>query len=177
MGTRIDANERDITGMSSVNLTVRPLEDADRPWLAERTRAWWGGDHVECTDGMYEPVLLPGLVAIVDGEPVGAVTWSIADNQMQIITVNSEHEGVGIGTALLGSAVSLARGEKLRRVWLTTSNDNLHALGFYQKRGFVLAALHVNIMEQHRKRKPQIPMVSDNGIPIRDEIELEMLLG
>jgi ribosomal protein S18 acetylase RimI-like enzyme len=55
-------------------------------------------------------------------------------------------------------------------------NDNLHALRFYQKRGFVLVALHRNALEASRKLKPEIPLVGIDGIPIRDEIELELVL-
>ena len=58
----------------------------------------------------------------------------------------------------------------------STTNDNLNALRFYQKRGFVLVAVHRNAMEQARKLKPEIPLIGNDGIPLRDEIELEMLL-
>jgi ribosomal protein S18 acetylase RimI-like enzyme len=60
-----------------------------------------------------------------------------------------------------------------RRVWLITTNDNLEALGFYQKRGFVLAALHRNAMAETRRFKPNIPLIGMGGIPLRDELELE----
>jgi len=30
----------------------------------------------------------------------------------------------------------------MRRVFLITTNDNLHALDFYQRRGFELVAVH-----------------------------------
>jgi hypothetical protein len=52
----------------------------------------------------------------------------------------------------------------------------LTALRFYQQRGFVLAAIHRNALEQSRKLKPEIPLVGNDGIPLRDEIELEMML-
>jgi hypothetical protein len=48
-------------------------------------------------------------------------------------------------------------------------------LKFYQRRGFLLSALRPNAIEETRKRKP-IPLVDEAGIPIRDEIELEMTL-
>ena len=34
--------------------------------------------------------------------------------------------------------------------------------------------IYKNAIENSRKIKPQIPMFADNGLPIRDEIELEM---
>ena len=56
------------------------------------------------------------------------------------------------------------------------TNDNLEALRFYQTRGLVLAAIHCNALERSRRIKPEIPLVGKHGIPLRDEIELEMLL-
>ncbi|PAV35534.1 GNAT family N-acetyltransferase, partial [Bacillus licheniformis] len=53
-----------------------------------------------------------------------------------------------------------------------TTNDNMRALMFYQKRGYTLAELYVNAVDKARKVKPEIPFVADNGIPIRDEILL-----
>jgi ribosomal protein S18 acetylase RimI-like enzyme len=77
---------------------------------------------------------------------------------------------------LIEAVVGAARSAGCRRVWLITTNDNLTALAFYQKRGFVLTALHPNAIAESRKLKPEIPLVAENSIPIRDELELELWL-
>jgi hypothetical protein len=59
---------------------------------------------------------------------------------------------------------------------LVTSNDNINALKFYQKRGFVFKNIYINEMENARKLKPEIPLLGDYGIPIKDEIEFEMII-
>ncbi|MEW5718069.1 MAG: GNAT family N-acetyltransferase, partial [Chloroflexota bacterium] len=82
----------------------------------------------------------------------------------------------GIGSALIDAVKLRARQAGCKRLWLITTNDNLTALRFYQKRGFTLAALHRNALEESRKIKPEIPLVGEHGIPLRDEIELEMML-
>jgi hypothetical protein len=62
------------------------------------------------------------------------------------------------------------------RIWLVTTNDNLDALRFYQRRGFVLSALRAGAVADSRQRlKPQIASVGDFGIPLRDELELRLL--
>ena len=66
---------------------------------------------------------------------------------------------------------------KARRAWLITTNDNLDAIRFYQRRGFTIATVHAGAIEQSRTIKPSIPLVGSYGIPIRDEIEFEMLLS
>ena len=67
-----------------------------------------------------------------------------------------------------------ARGEGIKKLILVTTNDNINALRFYQKRGFDMARLYRNAMEASRKIKPEIPLVGENGIPLRHEIEFEM---
>jgi ribosomal protein S18 acetylase RimI-like enzyme len=61
-------------------------------------------------------------------------------------------------------------------LWLVTTNDNLDALRFYQRRGFVLVALRPDVMKDSRRLKPEIPLIGAFGIPLRDELELEMNL-
>jgi RimJ/RimL family protein N-acetyltransferase len=70
----------------------------------------------------------------------------------------------------------VARQHGCQRVWLITTNDNLNALRFYQKRGFELVAVHRRAIDEARKIKPEIPLIGEYGIPIRDEIELEIAL-
>jgi hypothetical protein len=60
-------------------------------------------------------------------------------------------------------------------VWLTTTNDNLDALRFYQRRGFRISAVRPRAVERARATlKPEIPEVGAYGIPVRDEIDLEL---
>jgi hypothetical protein len=62
-------------------------------------------------------------------------------------------------------------------VWLVTTNDNLVALRFYQRRGFRLSALRPGAVDEARRRlKPAIPDAGAFGIPLRDELELELRL-
>jgi ribosomal protein S18 acetylase RimI-like enzyme len=79
----------------------------------------------------------------------------------------------GVGTALL-QLVEQAAQQGCGRLWLVTTNDNVDALRFYQRRGFRLAALRRGAVDDGRARlKPEIPTVGDYGIPLRDELELD----
>jgi RimJ/RimL family protein N-acetyltransferase len=82
----------------------------------------------------------------------------------------------GVATRLLAAAVDLARAQRLRRLWLVTTNDNLDALRFYQRRGMRLVAVHRGAVDAARRLKPSIPLVGDHGIPLHDELELEIRL-
>jgi len=70
----------------------------------------------------------------------------------------------------------LAKMKNCSRIWLITTNDNVDALRFYQKRGYEIKSVHRYAIEESRKIKPQLPFVGKYGIPIRDEIEMEKSL-
>ena len=117
-----------------------------------------------------------GWYACEDQEITGLVTYRISGDEMEILSLDSMQENKGIGTALLNRALSAARDAMLRRVVLITTNDNLHALRFYQKRGFDMIRLYHNALDTARRIKPEIPLTGIDGIPLKHEIELEILL-
>jgi ribosomal protein S18 acetylase RimI-like enzyme len=157
--------------------TLRLLGAADAAWVARHIVKQWGSEVVVAHGALYRPAELSGFVAEVDGEAVGLLTYHIDGNACEIVTLDSQREGRGIGIALIEAAKDAAQRAGCRRLWLITTNDNTHALRFYQKRGFVLAALHRDAVAASRTIKPEIPMFGNDGIPIRDEIELEMSLS
>ena len=138
--------------------------------------AHWEADYVVSHGVALFPAKLPGFCADLHGEIVGFVSYVIEGGECEIALLISDAPGQGIGTALMQAVEDAARKARCRRLWLMTTNDDLNALRFYQKRGFVLVAVHCGAAAQACKLKPQIPLLGDDGIPIRDEIELEMEL-
>ena len=117
-----------------------------------------------------------GYYACEGDEIVGLITYRTAGNEMEILSLDSFQEGRGIGTGLLETVVAEARETGIRRIMLVTTNDNLAALRFYQKRGFDMCRFCRNALDQSRKIKPEIPLTGMDGIPLKHEIELEMVL-
>jgi GNAT superfamily N-acetyltransferase len=70
-----------------------------------------------------------------------------------------------------------ARNRGCRSVWLVTTNDNLHALGFYQRRGYRIVRVDPGAVDRARAMKPAIPLLGNDEIPIHDELVLEKRLG
>lgn len=123
------------------------------------------------------PAELPAIVAERDGERVGLLTFRPRPGgDTEIVTVDALRPGAGIGTALLGAVAELGRRSGWRRLWLITTNDNTSALRFYQRRGYGLFALHRDAVTAGRELKPSIPLLGNDGIPLRHELELELLL-
>ena len=156
--------------------SIHPLTPAEHAWVGQKIIESWEADIVIAHGEVFHPAELPGFAAFAGEEPVGLLTYNIAGYECEIITLNSWREGLGIGTALIAATQQAAVQGKFRRLFLVTTNDNTHALRFYQKRGFVIAAIHINAIEKARRLKPEIPLAGADGIPLRDEIELEMLL-
>ena len=95
---------------------------------------------------------------------------------MEILTLNATLEGEGIGSSLMLNAIDRARERDCRKIWLTTTNDLLRAIGFYQRLGFRMVAINIGAVDQARKIKPEIPRSGERGVPIHDEIVMELAI-
>ncbi|MEI9887899.1 MAG: GNAT family N-acetyltransferase [Rhizomicrobium sp.] len=136
----------------------------------------YGGTVIVSRGRMHDARKLPGFVALDGDGLAGALTWHRDGDQVEVVSLDSFAEDKGVGSALLAAAAAQARTLGVRRIWLVTSNDNIRAIRFYQKRGWDIAALHRDAIVEARRLKPEIPLVGDNGIPIRHEIEFELVL-
>jgi GNAT superfamily N-acetyltransferase len=157
-------------------MQIRPLGRGDRDWLEQFVLERWGAPTVVGHGRVYRVAELSGFVALDGLEPAGLVTYSIEGDACEIVTIDSVTEGMGIGSALVEAVARTARDAGCRRLWLITTNDNLRMLRFAQRRGFSLVALRPKAVEESRKLKPEIPHLGRHGIPISDELELELLL-
>ena len=160
----------------SAPVSLRPIEDADRPWLAADLEEWGMRRLVSRGRLTEDASVLPGFLAERDGERVGFVLLRQEGDELEVVAIRSSEQWAGIGTPLLGAAEEEARRLGCRRAWLITTNDNLDAIRFYQRRGWDLAALHRHALDESRRLKPQIGDVGEYGIPLRHELELERLL-
>jgi GNAT superfamily N-acetyltransferase len=136
----------------------------------------WAGDFVVAHGENYHPDGLEGFIALDGSAWVGLVTYKILGGECEIISLDSLREGEGIGSSLIEQVAREAKKAGCARLFLVTTNDNLEALGFYQKRGFELVRVNRGAVNRSRQIKPAIPLIGLHGIPLRDEIELEMTL-
>lgn len=158
-----------------MNLNIRAVADGDCEWIRQKSIREWGGEFIMTRMRKVYLHKIDGFIAENDaGEKVGLVTFEITGDQCEIVSLDAFEKWHGIGTALLERAVEAARAAGCRRVWLLTTNDNVDAMRFYQRRGFTLSAVYLNAHEESRKVKPTIPKIGCYGIPLRDEVEFEM---
>jgi GNAT superfamily N-acetyltransferase len=158
------------------NFQIRPINEADRDWITRLLQEWWAGPKIVTRGKIHHADRLPGFIVVYEDRPTGLITYNVNSQDCQIVTINSLVENIGINSALIEAVKKVAVSSGCKRLWLITTNDNMAALRFYQKKGFVLVALYPNAIEESRRLKPEIPLSGNNDIPIRDEIEFELIL-
>ncbi len=155
----------------------RILVGKDQEKISRYLHHHWGSHLIVTRGRIHDASALPGYVALFGEDIVGLITFYIEADHCEIVSLNSSIQGIGIGTALLKTVEMHAIEKNCTRLWLITTNDNQPALDFYHKRGFKITAIHYDAIKESRKLKPEIPFYGIDGVPIRDEIELELDLS
>jgi GNAT superfamily N-acetyltransferase len=155
---------------------VRAAVAADRAGIAELLGASWGGAVQVVHGTVHDALELPALVAVAepDGRLVGLLTYVLSSVDLEVVTLDAEPPQGGVGTALLDAAVAVARQAGAERLWLVTTNDNLDALRFYQRRGLRIVGVAPGAVDAARLVKPSIPETGEYRIPLHDELTLEL---
>src|SRR5579863_1813657 len=156
-------------------MLVRPAAPNDTDWIREVLTRHWGGSEIVVGGRLVEACDLPALIA---GERQGLATYRIAADgkTAELITLNALVPHQGIGTALLEALTARLAAEGVRKLRVRMTNDNLAALGFYQRRGFRLVALRRGAIDKARGLKPSIPLIGHYGIPVHDQLELALAI-
>jgi ribosomal protein S18 acetylase RimI-like enzyme len=161
--------------MARSRMVIRPYEPARDEawasgWLADRLESRRQARRGEVID-VLEPGL--GLRAERGGTPVGLLTYRIDEDAVELSSLAADPPRAGVGSALLAALERAVRAADRHWIWVVTTNDNLDALRFYQRRGFRIGEVRVGAVDRARLTiKPSIPQAGAYGIPMRDEIEL-----
>ena len=136
----------------------------------------WFSTEMSIRGEIIDGTKLDGFVIIDENKIIGLITYIFLNNSCEIVSLDSKKENMGIGTELLKKVEEKAQKENYNTIRLITTNDNLRALQFYQKRGYCLSKLFTKAMDKVREQKPDVPKIGENGIPLNDEIELEKII-
>jgi GNAT superfamily N-acetyltransferase len=153
---------------------IRPM--TDRRSLDELLRLRWSDGTVSVRGKLVGVTDVEALGAYVEGRLQGVATWIVEEGNLYLATLNNVTDRRGVSSALLDAMIALGREKRFKVLRALISNDNTRALRFYQRRGFRIVAVHIGIVDMMRRLKPAIPEKGFDGIPMRDEIELEMVL-
>jgi GNAT superfamily N-acetyltransferase len=153
-------------------LRIKPVVNTDRPALGRFVASRWGAVTAVAHGTVFRPAELPGLLAVRDGRLAGLLTYDVSGDTLEIVTIDAVTPNGGVGSALLTTVADEARRRQVRRLVVTTTNDNLDALRFYQRRDFRLVAVRPGAADEARRLKPQIPEIGCYDIPLHDEVDL-----
>ena len=149
------------------------VSDENRKEVNELLIESWASTDIVIRGKIIDGTKLDGFIALDDKTIIGLITYMFYDDVCEIVSLDSLKENQGVGTSLINKVKEVANSNNCRVLRLITTNDNINALGFYQKRGFHLTKLYPNAIDYTRKIK-YVPLIGESNIPIRDELELEM---
>lgn len=153
-------------------MNVQKITEKQRHNVEQFFISNWGSCEMVTSNGVYNCKELDGFIVCNDkGEIRGLITYTEKDRVCEVISLDCLDEGKGIGSALLEAVEREVKGI-CNEIKLITTNDNMKALGFYQKRGYRLSRVMKDAVTEARKLKPDIPLIGNNGIPLFDELEL-----
>ncbi len=152
-------------------IEIKPMEN--RKQLEDLLRLRWSEANILIKGQFVRPEDVFAFGAFADGRLHGLVTLQRDGKVLYLVALNSFSQMRGVGVELLKAAVAYGREHGMTFLRALVSNDNMVGIRFYQKRGFRIVALHRGIIDAMRHVKPSIPLTGLDGIPMRDELELE----
>jgi len=154
--------------------SIERITDSTRLFVDNQIAESWGSPYIITRGVRHDTRTHPGFVAVRNGEILAHALYHIAGCNCEITVLESLRPNQGAGSALIKAVIEVAKAAGCKRVWLITTNDNTHAIRFYQQFGFALKAVHINSIEELRKLKPLIPQTGYDDIPIAHEFEFEI---
>ena len=147
---------------------VRPSESADRQICIEMFESDFGHTTIVAFGDQVPLAELPVLVAEMKGEVAGALAYRLLPDALHIaaLATSPMWQRSGVGGHLVAEAELVARQQHLPRVIVSTTNDNLPAMYFYQRHQFEITDISVGGL------RPHTTAVGFGGIPVRDEIRM-----
>jgi GNAT superfamily N-acetyltransferase len=160
--------------VASTAFEIRPM--TDRKALDEMLRLRWSDGTIFVQGKLLSPSDVEAIGAYYDNRLQGIATYRVERGLPYMISMNNVTDRRGVGIALLEAMIALAREQGAPVLRVLISNDNWPAFRFYQKRGFLITTVHTGVVNMIRMMKPSVPDCGVDGIPMRDEIELELVL-
>ena len=161
---------------SKMNAKIGKLRtDVERNAIRELVQQFWGEQEQITFDRKLTIAELPAFVAKVRDKVIGFVAFTETDNSIIVAALGMlpKYQGSGLGRKLVTKVEATAKKMGKMKLLVSTSNDDLPALAFYQTIGFQIIEVKPNVIaEKHGQVLKGI-----GGLPIKDELRLQKLLG
>jgi ribosomal protein S18 acetylase RimI-like enzyme len=154
---------------------VHEATDRDRSVVRSLFQRDFGRTRIVAFGEVMNVDEMPALVATIHEEVSGALAYRLHGDGLHVVALATDPmwQRSGVGGHLVAEAELLARRLGLARLVVTTTNDNLPALYFYQRRGYRMTGIVAGSVVAQTGNA----VAGFAGIPIRDEVQLEKPLG
>jgi ribosomal protein S18 acetylase RimI-like enzyme len=160
---------------NNVEYTIHKVVlDEERDKIREFVQRFWGEEKQLMFDRKFIVAKLPTYIAKVENNIIGFISFTEADDAVIIVALGmlSQYQSSGLGTNLIEKVETEAKTLLKKRLLVSTSNDDLPALAFYQSLGFQIYEVKPNVIaEKHGEILDGI-----GGLPVRDELRLRKIL-
>jgi ribosomal protein S18 acetylase RimI-like enzyme len=164
------------TTKTSVKYVVhKAASNKERETVKKLVKRFWGEQEQLTFNRKFLVAELPAYLAKVQQNIVGFVSFADLDDATIFVALGilPKYQNAGIGRSLIEKVETEAKKLGKKRLLVSTSNDDLPALAFYQNLGFQIFEVKPNaIAEKHGEVLSGI-----GGLPIRDELRLQKILA
>lgn len=132
-------------------------------------------DEPEPLSGYLQQGVLYGVLEAGTGRPRAAVLVIDLDDgaaELRAVAVAEADQGRGLGSWVVAGVCRRLRTSGVRRVVVGTASSGSRQLGFYQRLGFRLTRVERDYFTVDKGYPPDL---SENGIPTRDMVWMEMV--
>lgn len=142
----------------------------ERSNIRKLVRRFWGEAEQLTFDTEYAVSELPTYVAKLDNRIIGFASFAETSDAVIVVALGvlPQNQCSGVGGRLIGKVEDEAKRLGKRKMLVSTSNDDLPALAFYQSCGFQIYEVKPNVIAE----KHGAVLRGIGGLPVRDELRL-----
>jgi ribosomal protein S18 acetylase RimI-like enzyme len=151
----------------SVNKVISKEEKGK---IREMVKRFWGEQEQVAFDRKFVVAELNAYVAKVRNNVIGFLSYAETEDAIIIVALGilPRYQGLGVGRSLVEKVKVEAEELRKNGLLVSTSNDDLPALAFYQSLGFRIHEVKPDVIAEKHGRV--LKGVGD--LPVRDELRL-----
>jgi ribosomal protein S18 acetylase RimI-like enzyme len=144
--------------------------DKERKKIQEFVQHFWGELEQLTFGRKFTVAKLPAYLAKSRSNIIGFISFAEVDDTIIIVALGilPKYQNAGIGKSLIEKVEAEAKRLGKKKLLVSTSNDDLPALAFYQSLGFQIYEVKPNVIAE----KHGMILKGIGGLPVRDELRL-----
>jgi ribosomal protein S18 acetylase RimI-like enzyme len=163
------------TKKTTLNYTIDKVTSAkENKRIQEIVQHFLGEPEQLTFDRKFVVAELPAYLAKSGGDVIGFVSFAELRDAIIIVALGTlpQYQNAGVGKSLIEKVEGETKRFGKKKLLVSTSNDDLPALAFYQSLGFQIYEVKPNVIAE----KHGMVLKGIGELPIRDELRLQKLL-